>query len=441
MPERPALLADAYAECERLARSHYENFPVASYLLPAAMRPHVAALYAFARVADDIADEGDAGPAARRSQLERWQASLHRAVVAPGDEAGAADLDRDPAPTTVPAIAWRSRRRILIAVGHSLRSLGLPVALFDDLVSAFGQDIMTTRYDSWCDVLDYCRRSANPVGRLVLRIAGYRDDRLDRSSDALCTALQLTNFWQDLGRDWRIGRLYVPAETVRAAGRRGNAARRAPDRCLGSAIEICVAFTRAQFGKVAPSATACADGFARSCGSPGGADADVGAHGADAGIIGRRARDVPCWSGALSWSSLRHGGTSTKREARIRVFRFCVFVLVGIRRTAAVVMARKTSFYYSFVLLAEQRRAIVRCGTCRAVDDAVDEVRRPAMGPPAATRSVCRARRCFGAAQPQTRQGRRLQPLPSLQSSRAAFDDVIDGGDGPRHHQYETLPT
>ena len=77
---------------------------------------------------------------------------------------------------------------------------------------------MTTRYASWCDVLDYCRRSANPVGRLVLRIAGYRDDRLDRSSDALCTALQLTNFWQDLGRDWRIGRLYVPAETVRAAG-------------------------------------------------------------------------------------------------------------------------------------------------------------------------------------------------------------------------------
>ena len=94
------------------------------------------------------------------------------------------------------------------------------MALFDDLLSAFGQDTMTTRYASWADVLDYCRRSANPVGRLVLRIAGYRDDALDRSSDALCTALQLTNFWQDFGRDWRAGRLYVPREVLDACGAR-----------------------------------------------------------------------------------------------------------------------------------------------------------------------------------------------------------------------------
>jgi squalene synthase HpnC len=251
VPERPALLDDAYAECERLARSHYENFPVASYLLPAAMRPHVAALYAFARVADDIADEGDAGPATRRWQLDCWQARLHRAVVAQGDEAGATDLCRDPASHD----GFHDRSgdrdaRILMAVGHSIRSLSLPIALFDDLVSAFGQDIMTTRYASWCDVLDYCRRSANPVGRLVLRIAGYRDDRLDRSSDALCTALQLTNFWQDLGRDWRIGRLYVPSETVRAAGASEDTLRgeRLTD-AWAHAIEICVAFTRAQFAE------------------------------------------------------------------------------------------------------------------------------------------------------------------------------------------------
>src|SRR5207237_5976233 len=83
-----------------------------------------------------------------------------------------------------------------------------------------GQDTMTTRYDSWRDLLDYCRRSANPVGRLVLRVAGYRSDDLDRSSDAFCTALQLTNFWQDLGRDWRAGRLYVPREVSRAHGAR-----------------------------------------------------------------------------------------------------------------------------------------------------------------------------------------------------------------------------
>ncbi len=109
---------------------------------------------------------------------------------------------------------------------------------------------MTTRYASWCDVLDYCRRSANPVGRLVLRIAGYQDDRLDRSSDALCTALQLTNFWQDLGRDWRIGRLYVPAETVGAAGATEDTLR--GDRLTDAwarAIESCVAFTRDRFAE------------------------------------------------------------------------------------------------------------------------------------------------------------------------------------------------
>ena len=251
MPERPAPLADAYAECERLARSHYENFPVASYLLPAAMRPHVAALYAFARVADDIADEGDADPAARRSQLERWQARLHRAVVAQGDEAGADGLRRDPASDDGSDDRSGDRdARILMAVAHSIRSLGLPIALFDDLVSAFGQDIMTTRYASWCEVLDYCRRSANPVGRLVLRIAGYRDEQLDRSSDALCTALQLTNFWQDLGRDWRIGRLYVPEDTVRTAGASEDTlhGERLTD-AWAHAIETCIAFTRAQFAE------------------------------------------------------------------------------------------------------------------------------------------------------------------------------------------------
>src|SRR5262249_24070761 len=107
---------------------------------------------------------------------------------------------------------------ICLAAGHSIRTLGLPIALFDDLVSAFGQDTMTKRYDSWDQVLDYCRRSANPIGRLGLRIAGYHDDELDRSADALCTALQLTNFWQDFGRDWRAGRIYVPRDVQRACG-------------------------------------------------------------------------------------------------------------------------------------------------------------------------------------------------------------------------------
>ncbi|MES1254503.1 MAG: squalene synthase HpnC [Acidobacteriota bacterium] len=227
------LLPRAYAACQALARSHYENFPVASHLLPAPMRPHVAALYAFARVADDIADEGQAGQAERRAQLHAWKERIHRAVE--GDAgASASALDRD--------------SLIACALGHSIRSFDLPLSLFDDLLSAFDQDTMTTRYTCWADVFDYCRRSANPVGRLVLRMAGYRDDRLDRSSDALCTALQLTNFWQDLGRDWRAGRLYVPAEEQFAAGATEAqlATRPMADawvRVLGRCLEV----TRAQF--------------------------------------------------------------------------------------------------------------------------------------------------------------------------------------------------
>src|SRR5438105_418497 len=202
MSHGPEPLAHAYAACEALARSHYENFPVASQLLPAPMRPHVAAVYAFARVADDIADEGSAPAADRLAQLNAWQRRLHAAVTVE-DAEGAAHEHED---------------LIVAALAHSIRSLDLPIALFDDLVSAFGQDTMTTRYASWTDVFDYCRRSANPVGRLVLRIAGHRDESLDRSSDALCTALQLANFWQDFGRDWRAGRLYVPRDVQQASG-------------------------------------------------------------------------------------------------------------------------------------------------------------------------------------------------------------------------------
>ena len=195
-PDAAALRA-AYAACERLARTHYENFPVASRLLPARMRPHVAAVYAFARTADDFADEGTRPVAERFALLDDWQSRLHACVT---DGTGVEDVDD----------------RVFLALGATIRACHLPVSLFDDLLSAFRQDITTHRYDTWDGVLDYCRRSANPVGRLVLRIAGYADERLDRSSDALCTALQLTNFWQDLDRDWQNGRLYVPLRDVEA---------------------------------------------------------------------------------------------------------------------------------------------------------------------------------------------------------------------------------
>jgi len=228
----PEPLSRAYAACESLAQSHYENFPVASRLLPPPMRPHVAAVYAFARVADDLADEGAGAPLVRQTQLRAWQRRLHEAVTDGG-------VARTPA---------AGDDLLFLALGHSIRTLDLPVSLFDDLVSAFGQDTTTTRYDSWLEVLDYCRRSANPVGRLVLRIAGYRDEVLDRSSDALCTALQLTNFWQDFARDWHRGRLYVPREVQDACGATEvdlSAGTISP--AWAQALDACVDRTRALF--------------------------------------------------------------------------------------------------------------------------------------------------------------------------------------------------
>ena len=194
----------AYAHCERLAREHYENFPVASLLLPAAMRPHIAAIYAFARRADDFADEPGLSAEERFARLDDWLARLRKAAAGPGPRHGTSAGDD----------------LIFLALGNTMRQHALPLALFEDLLSAFRQDVTTTRYRTWTDVLDYCRRSANPVGRLVLRVAGSDDSRTDAASDAVCTALQLTNFWQDLGRDWDTGRLYVPLEDLERADAR-----------------------------------------------------------------------------------------------------------------------------------------------------------------------------------------------------------------------------
>ena len=193
----------AYAVCLRLARRHYENFPVASRLVPREMRPHIAAIYAFARIADDFADEGSRSDDARLALLDDWGRRLHAAAA--GEAGDAQDPD-------VAAVFQ--------ALGATIRRCDLDVRLFDDLLSAFRQDVLVTRYETWEDLLEYCRRSANPVGRLVLSVAGYRDPRTAAMSDGVCTALQLTNFWQDLDRDWQKGRLYVPASVVSACGAR-----------------------------------------------------------------------------------------------------------------------------------------------------------------------------------------------------------------------------
>ena len=198
-------LDEAYATCLRIARAHDENFPVASRLLPARMRPHVAAVYAFARTADDFADEEGYTVDERHRHLDGWLDRLHTAVGSPHHDgvSGSAEADH-----------------IFLALAHTVRAFNLPIVLLEDLVSAFRQDIIVHRYRTWPDLFDYCRRSANPVGRLVLRIGGWRSDRIDTASDAVCTALQLTNFWQDLAIDWHRGRLYLPESERDATGAR-----------------------------------------------------------------------------------------------------------------------------------------------------------------------------------------------------------------------------
>jgi squalene synthase HpnC len=220
-------VAEAYAACERIARQHYENFPVASRLLPAPMRPHIAAIYAFARAADDFADEGTLAPEQRLALLDDWGNRL-RASAGADRESHLAPPKPNRGSDDRQAVAIRGAgeggspqaEAIFVALGETRRAHALPVSLFEDLLRAFRQDVTTTRYDTWADVMAYCRNSANPVGRLVLRVAGRVDPRLDRASDAVCTALQLTNFWQDVERDWQKGRLYVPREVCERFGAR-----------------------------------------------------------------------------------------------------------------------------------------------------------------------------------------------------------------------------
>jgi len=174
---------------------HYENFPVASVLLPARLRPPVEAVYAFARSADDIADEGDATPEQRLAALADYEAQLDR-------------IERG----ETPEITLFTRLAQMVAA-HSL-----PLQPLRDLLSAFRQDVVTTRYQDYASLLDYCRRSANPVGALMLHLYGVRDAASLRQSDAICSALQLINFWQDVAIDWDKGRIYLPLEDLARFG-------------------------------------------------------------------------------------------------------------------------------------------------------------------------------------------------------------------------------
>jgi squalene synthase HpnC len=186
-PERT--IRAAYAECRRLARRHYENFPVASLLVPRDKRDALAAIYAFARYADDLADEP--GVEGRQERLAEWRQKLAECY------AGKAD------------------HPVFIALRDTINRFQLSQEHFENLLRAFEQDVVVNRHADFPSLLAYCRCSANPVGRLVLELFGHRDPELFALSDHICTALQLTNFWQDVAVDFERDRIYLPLEDLR----------------------------------------------------------------------------------------------------------------------------------------------------------------------------------------------------------------------------------
>ena len=186
-------LSEAYRYCQDLAAEHYENFPVASRLLPRRLRQPITVIYAFARTADDFADEGNRSPAERLKLLDDYETRLQRLLAgAPGS---------DP---------------VFIALADVIKRYALPIGLFQDLLSAFSQDVTKQRYENIDEVMDYCRRSANPVGRLLLYLYNQAEAENLLLSDQICTALQLINFLQDLYQDYdEHNRIYLPQDEMR----------------------------------------------------------------------------------------------------------------------------------------------------------------------------------------------------------------------------------
>ena len=190
IPAQAPSLPDAYAYCERLARTHYENFSVATWFLPKRLRQHFFNVYSYCRISDDLGDEtGDR--AASLQLLDEWESELNACY------------------------SGSPRHPVFVALAGTVREFDIPRHEFSDLLTAFRQDQTVTRYQTFDDLLGYCRNSANPVGHLVLYLCGYRDAERQRLSDFTCTALQLANFWQDVSVDYEKGRIYLPLESLR----------------------------------------------------------------------------------------------------------------------------------------------------------------------------------------------------------------------------------
>jgi len=193
IPEQAPSEAEAREYCRRLARSHYENFSVASWFLPVKLRQHFFNVYAYCRISDDLADEVGDGSTSLQL-LDQWETEL-----------GA-------------CYAGRARHPVFVALAETVYKFEIPKQEFADLLTAFRQDQRIRRYETFDDLLGYCKYSANPVGHLVLYLCGYRDAERQLLSDYTCTALQLANFWQDVSADFAKGRIYLPLEDLRRFG-------------------------------------------------------------------------------------------------------------------------------------------------------------------------------------------------------------------------------
>ncbi len=195
-PEHRPTQAQAQAWCKQLAETHYENFHVATFFLPAKLRPHFHSVYGFCRTSDDLGDE--VGSTALATQLLReWRGMLHECFEMPG----------------------LSRHPVYVALQPTIAACALPIEPFDDLITAFEEDQVYTHHQSLATLERYSRYSANPVGRLVLLVSGYRDERIFSLSDEICTGLQLANFYQDVVTDWvDRGRRYLPADAMERFG-------------------------------------------------------------------------------------------------------------------------------------------------------------------------------------------------------------------------------
>jgi hydroxysqualene synthase len=191
-PPKVQTLNESFRRCKLIARKHYENFPVGSFLIPKHLQHYVFSLYAFARTADDFADEPGYSDAERLVYLNEWEELFRKSLSA------------------------KTQHPIMWAVSETIRKHDLPPILFLDLLSAFRQDVTVHRYETMDHLLDYCTRSANPVGRLLLMLFGYRDQDLFTYSDAICSALQLTNLWQDVSVDIKKNRIYIPQADMQA---------------------------------------------------------------------------------------------------------------------------------------------------------------------------------------------------------------------------------